>query len=328
MLLPFSSSGRFGILVIFLVFSAAGTLYPEKTPESVPLFLMDTVLDFGKIRHGEYAQGVLRGKNISGRTLSVLKTQSSCGCTIVTPALKTIAPGNELELGLSFDSNQKNGAFEKHIRIYFRDETDSLNLSVKGFIEPQPAAHMPKGDSRLFSQACAACHVNQGINQHDFKLYQADCAPCHGIFRAGSGSAPPLPADKHLAFQEVLEKGKGKMPAFSKDSGGPLDGAQISYLLRFLEKPISQVDIFRPRGEADRGLALYRQFCASCHGQSRLGPIGPPLSAALMKSLQKEGLEKLLREGNTLNMPSFLIEKGGLLTPQDIAALAKFLAPD
>ena len=125
-----------------------------------------------------------------------------------------------------------------------------------------------------------------------------NCAGCHG---AGGrlGAARPLNDPLYLAFvtddamRQAISKGCAgtNMPAFSEQAGGHLTDQQIDLLVTGMRAHWSRPDDFKgvelPRysiesssaatnndvsaktsqnGDASRGAATYKTFCASCHG--------------------------------------------------------------
>ncbi len=68
--------------------------------------------------------------------------------------------------------------------------------------------------------------------------------------------------------------------------------------------------------------ALFTQHCASCHGASRLGAVGPALLPASLGRLQRKDAVATIRDGRAATqMPAF----GAVLSAADIAALAEWV---
>lgn len=67
--------------------------------------------------------------------------------------------------------------------------------------------------------------------------------------------------------------------------------------------------------------ANYKQHCAVCHGETRLGGVGPALIPENLARLRKPDAEKVIREGRTATqMPAF----GAQLNEADIKALVDY----
>jgi mono/diheme cytochrome c family protein len=136
------------------------------------------------------------------------------------------------------------------------------------------------------------------------QLYTQNCAGCHGV--AGKlGAARSLNDPLYLAFvtddamREAISKGRAgtNMPAFSHQAGGHLTDQQIELIVNGMRAHWSRLDDFKSvdlpgysvdetatpsgqstainrdvstqtfqTGDALRGAATYKTFCASCHG--------------------------------------------------------------
>jgi cytochrome c oxidase cbb3-type subunit III len=119
-------------------------------------------------------------------------------------------------------------------------------------------------------------------------LYRENCAGCHGTEGRG-GAAIALANPVYLAIADdasirgVIAKGVPgtAMPAFAQSAGGMLSDAQIDVLTKEIRSRWSQRGIldatsappYTPKltGDAQRGEAAYKTFCASCHGPSGSG---------------------------------------------------------
>ena len=78
----------------------------------------------------------------------------------------------------------------------------------------------------------------------------------------------------------------------------------------------------RAATETDVVLQLYKQHCAECHGENRLGGMGPALLPENLKRLKQQTAQEVIRHGRVATqMPAFT-EK---LSPQDIALLAAYI---
>ena len=71
------------------------------------------------------------------------------------------------------------------------------------------------------------------------------------------------------------------------------------------------------------GAMIYRDLCASCHAESRLGGTGPALLPENLGRLKGEKLEALIATGRAMTqMPGF----AGTLSAEDIAAVAAYVS--
>jgi cytochrome c oxidase cbb3-type subunit III len=119
-------------------------------------------------------------------------------------------------------------------------------------------------------------------------LYGQNCAGCHGAEGRG-GAAIALANPVYLAIaddaslRKVIAQGVPgtAMPAFAQSAGGMLTDVQIDVLTKEIRLRWSQRGIldatsappYTPKltGDAQRGEAAYKTFCASCHGPSGSG---------------------------------------------------------
>lgn len=70
------------------------------------------------------------------------------------------------------------------------------------------------------------------------------------------------------------------------------------------------------------GAALYREHCAACHGEQRLGGMGPALLPESLSRLRRPEMLKVIQEGRiATQMPGF----GDKLGAGDVAALAQLI---
>jgi mono/diheme cytochrome c family protein len=120
-------------------------------------------------------------------------------------------------------------------------------------------------------------------------LYKKNCAGCHGA-DGKLGPAPPLHDRRFLAIvpdkellRVVLDGRPGtSMPAFWKERGGELTREQAEVLVRGIrerwggkEKPKDDTPPYLPsqdvRGDAARGMQVFKMACAGCHGDRGQG---------------------------------------------------------
>ena len=119
-------------------------------------------------------------------------------------------------------------------------------------------------------------------------LYGQNCAGCHGTEGRG-GAAIALANPVYLAIaddaslRKVIAQGVPgtAMPAFAQSAGGMLTDVQIDVLTKEIRSRWSQRGILdatsappytrKLTGDAQRGEASYKTFCASCHGPNGSG---------------------------------------------------------
>ncbi|HEU5351185.1 MAG TPA: c-type cytochrome [Terracidiphilus sp.] len=158
------------------------------------------------------------------------------------------------------------------------------------------------------------------------RLYQSQCAVCHGADR--SGSPPQFPSlvgiESRLTSEKIVETihaGKGRMPSFPN-----IQDEQVKVLLAYLATPagvgstkeLASAPVEPPRDAA--GAAVYKDRCAACHGDHLEG-LAPAFPGLL-------GVGTRLTAAQT----TALILKGKGMMPPDptvtgpkLAALLRFL---
>ncbi len=95
------------------------------------------LLDVGKIVEGEKVPLEWVLENRGDGDLQILRTQASCGCTLVKleEAQKTVKPGATLRLAALFDSTSRTGEHEKTVTVYSNDALEpELRLSFHALV--------------------------------------------------------------------------------------------------------------------------------------------------------------------------------------------------
>ncbi|WKK77248.1 DUF1573 domain-containing protein [Marivirga salinae] len=94
--------------------------------------------DFGKITEGDVVTKVFTFKNTGEAPLIISNATSSCGCTVPSyPKDKPIAPGEEGEIEVKYNSRGKKNQDNKVVRITANTWPATNNLTIKAFVEPK-----------------------------------------------------------------------------------------------------------------------------------------------------------------------------------------------
>jgi cytochrome c oxidase cbb3-type subunit III len=134
-------------------------------------------------------------------------------------------------------------------------------------------------------------------------LFANNCSGCHGS-QGRKGAAPALNDPAFLAvigkqdLTAIISNGVPgtPMPAFAKSAGGDLTNEQIAILADQIEKRWSRPQDFvsavpppyrTEPGDSKLGKEIFRQHCASCHGEdgngtAKAGSIVDPAYLALI----------------------------------------------
>lgn len=135
--------------------------------------------------------------------------------------------------------------------------------------------------STLYTKYCALCHGK------DRQGYAADNAPSLRSHTLLATTIEPRASYNFLAHTVEYGRSGTAMGPYAKNQGGPLDGADIELLLRWLreaagvKKPI-KLDLEPVIGNADLGKNLYTKHCASCHGTKGEGISAPALANSML----------------------------------------------
>lgn len=181
------------------------------------------------------------------------------------------------------------------------------------------------------------------------KLYDQDCAVCHGDRaqgRVGATLAKDFPGIRVDALlKEIISNGvQGSvMPAWAKSKGGPLTDAEIDDIVAYIRSlgnvaptvppapatkaaPMPSPIATFPAGDAKRGAQVYAENCALCHGANGEGRIGATLTRDWAGINVSTFLNTTIARGVAgSKMPAWSQAYGGPLTNQQIADVGAFV---
>ncbi len=86
--------------------------------------------DFGNIQEGKSYSHAFAFRNGTDKPLTIKDVSTSCGCTVSTVKKKKLAPGEETEIGVTFDST----GYEGEVLQFIYVRTDNLDKPVTRFI--------------------------------------------------------------------------------------------------------------------------------------------------------------------------------------------------
>lgn len=79
---------------------------------------LDSVVNFGSVKHGEQVKVTFRFKNTGDKPLILSNVVAGCGCTVPDFTRSPIAPGEQGVVTGAFDSNKSQpGSVHKNIRV-------------------------------------------------------------------------------------------------------------------------------------------------------------------------------------------------------------------
>jgi uncharacterized cupredoxin-like copper-binding protein len=91
--------------------------------------------DFGTIIEGERVEHTFKFTNTGTADLVISSATASCGCTIPSPPKEPIAPGEEGEIKVEFNSAGKSAMQTKDITILANTNPVKTILQIKVFVE-------------------------------------------------------------------------------------------------------------------------------------------------------------------------------------------------
>lgn len=108
--------------------------------EDLPRFeFEETVIEFGDISQGEKVKRMFTFTNVGKSDLIISNAKGSCGCTVPLWPRKPIAPGEEGEIEVVFDSNGKAGRQNKTVTLVANTVPNTMVLAIKGnVLVPEP----------------------------------------------------------------------------------------------------------------------------------------------------------------------------------------------
>jgi hypothetical protein len=119
---------------------AASPLLAAKTPR---IKFKEEVWNFGKVKDGDALKHEFVFRNIGDADLVIDKVRTSCGCAAALASDKTIPPGQEGKIGVSFDVRSYSGKVVKYIYVDSNDPSNpNKELQVAADVEIPPRARI------------------------------------------------------------------------------------------------------------------------------------------------------------------------------------------
>lgn len=214
---------------------------PSVTQVSGHLVFEHSFFDFGTVVEGDIVKHTFKFKNEGAGKVKIVKTETSCGCTTATGALKEYAPGESGEMEVVVDTKGKKGIIVKTVTLMLENnEAASIDLSLTMKLEPPPHPKIEKMRNINAEAACKSCHLDSGEGQSGVFLYHRVCAQCHGKKGAGGFARALNDAKwqqvsdayiKKMIHAGLPEKG---MPSFVDGVTPPLSDEQVGSLIAYI----------------------------------------------------------------------------------------------
>jgi hypothetical protein len=101
----------------------------------------EKVYDFGSVLNSEPVAHVFKIRNMGTGALVIKGVQTSCGCTAAKPTKGEVAPGEESDVAVSFDTRFDKGPATRTITVYTNDpKAQQILLTLKGDVKVQVEA--------------------------------------------------------------------------------------------------------------------------------------------------------------------------------------------
>lgn len=98
----------------------------------------DQVHDFGKIPYAGDGTHVFVFTNTGKSPLLLTNVRATCGCTIPEWNREPIAPGKSDKITVKYDT-RRTGPFTKTVTVQSNASNSTLQLTIKGEVQAQPA---------------------------------------------------------------------------------------------------------------------------------------------------------------------------------------------
>ncbi len=111
--------------------------------EQIPDLPLTTVewseeaFDFGNITEGDVAKHVFKFKNTGDEPMIIQSAKGSCGCTVPKYTDEPIAPGEEGEINVEFNSAGKPGSQSKSVTVVSNIEGGTKVLKISAEVAPK-----------------------------------------------------------------------------------------------------------------------------------------------------------------------------------------------
>ena len=91
--------------------------------------------DFGDIGRGDTKTGTVTITNTSDKPIRIVRTFSTCGCTVPYTPKDPIEPGKSVEVDIKF-TGKNDGPSGSVVRFYFENQEGDVQVAVKAYVKP------------------------------------------------------------------------------------------------------------------------------------------------------------------------------------------------
>ncbi|MEM9928613.1 MAG: DUF1573 domain-containing protein [Bacteroidota bacterium] len=109
-------------------------------PITTMAFAENGTFDFGTVTEGEIVSHTFSFTNTGSEPLIISDAKGSCGCTVPSKPTAPIAPGEEGEITVQFNSKNKKGARNQKVTITANTNPAQSFIYLTGTVNPDPNA--------------------------------------------------------------------------------------------------------------------------------------------------------------------------------------------
>jgi hypothetical protein len=115
----------------------------QDNPNAPEITFEKTVHDYGTVAYGGDGVSTFKFTNTGKEPLILQQPQSSCGCTVPSWPKEPILPGESNEIKVTYNT-KKVGPINKTVTIRSNAKNNTVVLSIKGKVEPDPNQQVPQ----------------------------------------------------------------------------------------------------------------------------------------------------------------------------------------
>lgn len=109
-------------------------------PVTTMAFQENGTFDFGTVTEGEIVSHTFSFKNTGSEPLIISDAKGSCGCTVPSKPTAPIAPGEDGEITVQFNSKNKKGARNQKVTVTANTNPAQTFIYLTGTVNPDPNA--------------------------------------------------------------------------------------------------------------------------------------------------------------------------------------------
>jgi hypothetical protein len=117
---------------------------PEPAGPTTSITFAENAWDFGTIDEGDAVTHVFKFTNTGDNPLIIDRCKGSCGCTVPQCPKEPVAPGEEGEIEVKFNSKGKKNKQTKTVTINANTVPEQTRITISANVTPAPAADAGK----------------------------------------------------------------------------------------------------------------------------------------------------------------------------------------